>query len=162
VSNGPLLELEVGGKGPGETIETTSETVDWTLSVYSALPFDKVEIFVNGTVALTFEGNPVVGHKSYQGTVDVPSGGWITARVTGANTGWPAMESHLFAESSPIWFRAVGSTDPTAARQSAEVLLRALNVAAKNVREGYGNVPIPQLLGHFERARDRLRAMTRN
>ena len=130
------------------------------LSVYSALPFDKVEIFVNGRVAQTFKGKTAAGHRRYEGSVEVPSGGWVTTRVTGTNTGWPALDSYLFAESSPVWLETVGSTDSVAARQSAEKLLEALDVAEKNVREGYGNAPIPRLLGHFQKARDRLRAVS--
>jgi TolB protein len=159
VSNGPMLEFAVDGRGPGEIIENGDKAARWTLSVYSALPVDHVEIFVNGKVVQTLDGNPVAGHKVYEGSVDVPSGGWISARVTGTNTGWPALDSYLFAESSPVWFSAVGSTDPDVARESAETLLGALDVAEKNVKKGYGNAPIPKILEHFDKARGHLRAM---
>jgi TolB protein len=160
VSNGPMLEFAVDGRGPGQVVDSGDDAVSWTLSVYSALPFDHVEIFVNGEVVQTFDGNSIAGHKAYEGSVDVPSGGWITARVTGTNTGWPALDSYLFAESSPVWFNAVGSTDPEVARESAETLLVALDTAEKDVKKGYGNAPIPKILGHFDKARERLQAMT--
>jgi TolB protein len=160
VSNGPMMEFEVGGKGPGQIIQKRGDAVDWTLSVHSALPFDRVEIFINGEVVQTLDGNPGAGHKRYEGSVDLPSGGWITARITGKNAGWPALDSYLFAESSPVWFEAVGSTDPQAARQSAETLLAALDTSEKNLKKGYGTFPIPKLLAHFEKARDRLQTMT--
>ena len=39
-------------------------------------------------------------------------------------------------------------------------LLAALDASEKSLKKGYGNVPIPKLFAHFEKARDRLQAMT--
>jgi TolB protein len=159
VSNGPLLEFEVQGKGPGEAVDASAGTVTWSANVHSALPFERLEIFVNGSVVDTLEGNAVSGSKTYQGSLRVPAGGWVTARVLGDNAGWPALDSYLFAESSPVWFGEVGSTDPVAASQSAQNLLMLLDVAEKNLKAGYGNAPIPNLLEHFGNARARLEAI---
>ena len=159
VSNGPMLEFTVEGKGPGDAVEPGDGTVNWSASVHSALPFERLEIYVNGKVVETLEGNAQAGSKNYQGTFQVPEGGWVTARVTGDNPGWPAMDSYLFAESSPVWFVEVGSTDPVAASQSAKNLLMLLDVAETNLKAGYGNAPIPNLLEHFGKARARLQAL---
>jgi len=159
VSNGPMLEFTVAGAEPGQVVKDSRGSADWSLNVHSALPFDSVEIFVNGTVVQALEGNPEAGSKTYQGSIDIPAGGWITARVLGTNTGWPAMDSYLYAETSPVWFGQIGSTDPAALRQSAQDLLMVLEVAEKNLRAGYGNTPIPNLLAHFEQARARLRTL---
>jgi TolB protein len=160
VSNGPMLEFEVDGQGPGEAIDSNNDTVNWTANVHSALPFDSVEIYVNGTVVETLEGSSQAGSKNYQGSLQVPDGGWVTVRVLGENPGWPAMDSYLYAESSPVWFGEVGSTDPSAARQSAQNLLMILEVAEKKLRAGYGNAPIPKLLEHFDNARTRLQVLS--
>jgi TolB protein len=161
VSNGPMLEFKANGKGPGEVIESGDGTVNWTVNVHSALPFDSLEIFLNGTIVQTFEGNRLPGSKNYQGSIEIPVGGWMTARVLGENTGWPAMDSYLFAESSPVWFDKVGSMDPAAARLSAQNLLMVLEVAEKNLKAGYGNAPIPNLLEHFGKAKTRLQALAK-
>lgn len=160
VSNGPMIEFQAGGKEPGEAIQPTSPRASWTLSVHSPLPWDSVQIFVNGTAVQTLDGSVQAGSKRYEGRVDVPAGGWITARVLGANTGWPAMDSYLFAESSPVWFGQVGSTDPAAAREAARKLSMVLDASEQKLREGYGEIPIPNLLEHFARARGRLEART--
>jgi hypothetical protein len=94
--------------------------------------------------------------------VRAPKGGWITARVLGEQSGWPALEGHLFAESSPVWFFATGSTDPTAAKRSAENLLRVLDATELGIKAGYGTAPIPNILGQFARAREKLQAMAQN
>jgi TolB protein len=159
VSTGPMLEFEVGGMEPGQVTMSDEDIVSWTLSVHSALPYDRVQIFVNGTAIQTLEGSPEAGSRHYEGSVTVPPGGWITARVLGRNSGWPALDSYLYAETSPVWFGAVGSTDPDALHGSAETLLMVLDVSEAALREGYGEAPIPDLLEHFAQARSRLRTM---
>jgi TolB protein len=156
VSTGPMLEFEVAGQSPGGVVNAGSGSVNWTATVHSALPFARLEIFVNGEVVETLDGNAQAGSKDYQGTLQVPEGGWVTARVTGENPGWPALNSYLFAESSPVWFGEVGSTDSAAARRSARNLLMLLDVAEEDLKAGYGNAPIPNLLAHFGEARARL------
>jgi TolB protein len=156
VTNGPLLEFEVAGREPGQAVGSAGDSLDWTLSVHSALPWESVQIFVNGLVVQRLDGSSEHGSKRYAGSVEVPAGGWMTARVLGGNTGWPAMDSYLFAETSPVWFGKVGSTDPAAARRSAGNLLMVLDASERKLREGYGDLPIPELLGHFAQARARL------
>ena len=161
VSTGPMLEFSVGGQGPGAAVDAGSGSVNWIATVHSALPFERLEIFVNGDVVETLEGNARAGSKRYQGTLQVPQGGWVTARVLGENPGWPALNSYLFAETSPVWFGEIGSTDAVAARQSAQNLLMLLDVAEENLKAGYGNTPIPNLLGHFGKARARLEELAK-
>lgn len=159
-SNGPMLEFEVNGKGPGHAVERSDGSVTWNLKVHSALPLDRLEIFVNGVVADQQEGLARAGTKSYTGTLAVPAGGWITARVLGPDGGWPGMDSYLFAETSPVWFGQVGSTDPEAVRRAASTLLLVLDESEKKLKEGYGDNPIPTLLEHFRKARAQLTKIT--
>ena len=161
VSTGPMLEFAVEGKGPGDAVSASGGSVNWTATVHSALPYERLEIFVNGEVVATLAGNTQAGSNDYTGTLQVPAGGWVTARVTGDNTGWPALNTILFAESSPVWFGEVGSIDAAAASRSAERLLMLLDVAEEDLKAGYGNAPIPNLLGHFGKARARLEELAR-
>jgi len=160
VSTGPMLEFTVAGQEPGGTVTGAGASVPWRLAVHSALPYERVEIFINGTVVATLAGQQAAGSASYSGTVEVPAGGWVTARVSAEQARWPAMSGTLYAESSPIWFGAIGSTDPVSAGNSAAQLLMALDVAGVRMRAGYGDAPIPKLLAHFASARDRLVRLT--
>lgn len=159
VSTGPLLEFEVGGKEPGQVITERDKKVKWELNTHSALPFKKVEIFINGQVVWSKKGNDVPGSKTYKGTIILPVGGWVTARVHGGEVNWPSMNRYTFAETSPVWIGSVGSTEPTVIKQSAQDLLKALDVSEKRLRDGYGDTPIPNLLDHFERARRKLNGL---
>jgi TolB protein len=161
VSTGPMIDFQVNGKRPGEAVEPADGTVDWTLDVHSALPYDSVEIYVNGAVVERLEGQDKSGSSSHRGTVQVPAGGWISARVLGESTGWPALGSYLFAQSSPVWLGEVGSTDPEAARAAAGKLLLVLENSENELKRGYGNAPIPKLLEHFGKARKRLESIAR-
>jgi len=161
VSNGPMLEFSVDGREPGGSIQTEAQQASWKLKVHSALPVDSVQIFINGTAVETLEGHPEPGTKMYEGSVDVPQGGWVTARVLGENTGWPAMDSYLYAETSPVWFGTVGSVDSTAAKEAARNLLMVLSISEQRLKEGYGDTEIPNLLGHFLEAREKLEEIIR-
>lgn len=123
------------------------------------LPLDSLEIFVNGTVVDKQTGLSQPGSKRYTGTINAPPGGWVTARVLGPDGGWPGLDSYQFAETSPVWFGQVGSTDPDAVRQSARQLLLVLDEAEKELKNGYGDHPIPKLLAHFQKARVQLEEM---
>lgn len=156
VTNGPLLEFAAGGAQPGEAFAPEDGSAAWSLTVHSALPFDGVQLFVNGSLAAELEGRAEPGSHRYSGELALPEGGWITARVLGAEVRWPAMDSYLYAETSPVWIEEIGSTDPAVARQSAGLLLHALDAAEQKLRGGYGAAPIPKLLEHFARARAEL------
>ena len=49
VSNGPLLEFQVNGRGPGATVNTTG-ALRISASAISRLPFGRIEILYNGEV----------------------------------------------------------------------------------------------------------------
>ena len=155
-SNGPMLEFELGEALPGDVVEDSNEPVEWQLTVHSALPIEQLELFVNGRVVDTLDGMDAPGSKTYTGSLQLPEGGWVTARVLGENTGWPALDSYLFAETSPIWVNQAGSTVPEARQAAAGMLLMVLDNAQDRLEIGYGRNRIPKLKAHFEAARNRL------
>lgn len=156
VTNGPQIVFSVDGKEVGQVVSSENKKVNWSLQVYSPVAYESVEIFVNGDLVWTKKNKKGKNNQSYSGSVQVPSGGWITARVSGGESEWPMMDSYPFAESSPIWFGAKGSTMPVSKTESAKKLLNALNVSEQRLKDGYGENPIPNLLGHFDKARQKL------
>jgi TolB protein len=157
-TNGPMLDLRVRGAGPGEVVAASGGETPWTLVVRSAVPFEQVDVLVNGEVAWTGGGMSSPGERTFSGTLRLPAGGWIAARaVGGAIDGWPAMDSYAFGHTSPVWIGAVGSTEPAAERAAAADLLRALDVAEASMVEAYGDREIPVLRARFAEARAALR-----
>jgi TolB protein len=161
VTNGPLLQFTAGGIEPGGVVNPSDASTTWEVHVASAVPFERVEVLVNGKVVWSGDGLTTPGAETYRGTVSAPAGGWIAARVHGGVTGWPAMDSYPFAHTAPVWFGSVGSTDSATARGAASDLLMALNVAESRIKQVYGVVATPVLLGRIAAARHKLEALVR-
>jgi TolB protein len=162
VTNGPLLRFRVADHEPGDALNVSaSAALPWTLEVASAVPFEQVEILVNGSVVWTGAGLKQPGAQTHRGTLTAPAGGWVAARVRGGVTEWPAMDSYPFAHTAPVWFGAAGSTDPAAASAAAKELLAALAVAERRITQSYDGTETPQLLGRINAARQKLVAMVR-
>jgi TolB protein len=152
VSTGPLLELAAGGVGPGGVV--AGGRAAWTLNVHSAVPYDHVEVLVNGLVIWRGDGADEAGSRSFSGTLELPAGGWLAARVYGEGEApWPAMNTIAFAHTAPVWIGHVGSVDDAAARTAAAELLGALAVARQRLDAGYGDAAIPGVRARFDRAR---------
>lgn len=161
VTNGPLVRFTVDGVEPGGVIEPSPTTKSWSLTVASALPFERADVLVNGEVVWSEQGLTEPGTRTYRGSLKAPSGGWVAARVHGGQTSWPAMDSYPFAHTAALWFGSVGSTESAAARRAAMDLLAVLDVAESRVKEAYKDTPAPTILGRLEAARQKLAAFTR-
>ncbi len=157
VSTGPQLEFTVNEKEVGEVIPSDTKKAKWKLDVHSPIPFEKVEIYVNGEVVWQKTKTSSDNNETFKGVIDIPVGGWITARVSGSASSWPVLNSSLFAETSPIWFGSKGSTSVKSKIESATKLLNTLNASEKRIKEGYGENPIPNILDHFAKARSVLK-----
>ena len=161
VTTGPLLEFTIEGNEPGQVIENGLRKSKWNLNVHSALPYESVELFVNGTVVWSTKGDEAAGSRTYKGSINLPHGGWVTARVHGGEVAWPSLNSYTFAETSPVWIGSVGSVDPNASKESAKKLLEVMKGSKERLMEGYGDAPIPNLLDHFQKAREKLEAISK-
>ncbi len=81
VTNGPLLLLTVGGQGPGATIEgAAGQRLPVRVEAKSAVPFDRLELLVNGTIVAAKEaaGSRLSAVVETEWVVDEPA--WLAAR----------------------------------------------------------------------------------
>jgi TolB protein len=157
VTNGPMVKFSVGDAEAGGSINAApGQAIEWKLDAWAALPVETVEILVNGQVAWSGKGLEAAGHKTFNGRINAPRGGWIAARVYGGATKWPVMDSYPFAHTAPIWFGRVGSFERDAARRAAQDLLRWMDVAEKRLNEGYAGASVAQLQRRFADARRNL------
>jgi TolB protein len=155
VSNGPQILFTVDGKEVGDVVTSYEKNVKWELTVHSPVEYDLVEIFLNGEVVWSKKGHNGVS-KTYTGNIEIPQGGWVTARVSGGKSEWPMMDSYVYAESSPVWFKERGSTDYNSKVSAAEKLLKILDASEKALLEGYSEDEIPKLKAHFANAKVKL------
>ena len=159
VTNGPLIKFTVGGAEAGGTVNAkVNQTIEWKLEAVSIAPVEKVEILVNGKVVWNSQGLSEAGSKIFNGKINAPDGGWIAARIYGGATKPPMSDSYPFAHTAPIWFNRVGSFEQTAAKASAQDLLRWMNVADKRLERGYSGANASNLKKRFAEARRILEA----
>jgi hypothetical protein len=102
VSNGPLLELEVNGKGPGASIawEGSSSKAEGIATVTFHRPIEKLEIVVNGEVAAVRGGNGTEVTLSLPFAVPLSGSSWIAARARAKSE---EGEPELLAHTNPVY-----------------------------------------------------------
>jgi TolB protein len=110
-TTGPLLFLEVEGKGPGEEIAIAGAgrtELQVKANAVSIAPLERLEIIVNGRVAATSKpADPL--QAAFTGTVAIPHGGWIAARAVGPASRYVS-DSYAFAQTTPVYIVRDGKT----------------------------------------------------
>ena len=150
VSNGPLLELSVNGKEPGQSFET-SGALQISAKAVSRLPFERIEIVCNGAVVA--EQSAVEQREArLEREIITNAGGWIAARVSGGSkthAGYP-----VFAHTSPVYYRIPGVFSRKAA--SAGEFVDEIEESIRFVRKNYrfaSEADRALALGRFEQGR---------
>jgi TolB protein len=104
MSTGPLLFLDVEGREPGDEIAVAANappTMHVKAEATSIAPMDSLQIIVNGDVAQTIAATDRA-HVRFDGSIAVPQGGWIAARVLGPGSKYIG-DDYAFAHTSPIY-----------------------------------------------------------
>jgi TolB protein len=103
-STGPLLFLDVNGHRPGDEIAATgagATGVRVKAEALSITPLDSLQIIVNGEVAQTVPARDKA-RIAFDGTIAMPDGGWIAARVLGPHSKYIG-DDYAFAHTSPVY-----------------------------------------------------------
>lgn len=103
-STGPLLWLNVAGKGMGDELALVAgapATVRVRARTLSVAPVSRLEIIVNGKVAATVAAKDST-RLTFDGEVAIPEGGWIAVRTVGPPSHYVG-DSYAFAQSSPVY-----------------------------------------------------------
>jgi TolB protein len=104
-TTGPLLFLEVEGKGPGDEITLAASDrseLQVRAEAVSIAPMEKLEIIVNGHVVAGAGASASRNELAFSGRVALPDGGWVAARVIGPSSRYIS-DSHAFAQTSPVY-----------------------------------------------------------
>ena len=115
VTNGPLLEFDVDGHGPGEVVAFQgTKTVRVHATARSILPFTTLEIVMNGRpvahkLRLVQANPPVDGVYTLEteGTVRLEQSSWLAARALADPDITPRLlprESSVFSHTNPVYF----------------------------------------------------------
>ena len=104
MSTGPLLFLTVDGREPGDEIRLTPdgpESVRVTAEAIAMTPMDSLQIVVNGRIARTVAATDR-SRIVFDGPVEIPQGGWVTARVLGPHSKYIG-DDYAFAHTGPVY-----------------------------------------------------------
>ena len=141
VTNGPIPQLTIAGKGPGDTCQLKEQgTVRAHVNVESYTPFHRVDLIVNGKVVnsrKTSENAEANGFRLSRYHVDVPitRSSWVAVRVHGPDH--PAIfDGPAWAHTSPVYVSL--QQQPIVHREDAEYFVdwigRLLRVVATRDR----------------------------
>lgn len=114
VTNGPFLSAMVNDKLPGSVIAPLDgKPIEIRASADSLVPFERLEIVVNGSVVMSRAPTPKKENPDChvaENTVecDLPEGGWIAARCIGAAKSMLDLRSPVLAHTSPVFVRIPG------------------------------------------------------
>ncbi len=132
VTNGPLVELSVGGMLPGETVHVPAGggLVQVQVRVRSIVPLQKVTLYFNGQL---FEDIPLGDDRKtvdMRKMVQVARSGWYHLRAEGApENRFPLDTSYPQGFTNPVWVNVGGQ--PVRDRASAEYSLRWIDKLQK-------------------------------
>lgn len=109
-TNGPLLELDVDGRGMGDEIERGGPArLPVRARAVSAVPMERLVVLVNGEVWREATGDPGADPAAgspfeleIAGELDLDDSAWVAVRAEGPRSVWTT-DSSLFAHSTPVY-----------------------------------------------------------
>jgi len=150
ITNGPLLDFTVNGRGPGEEVPA-EKPVRVAARALSRLPFERLEIVRDGEVIAeqaAANGREAVIEREIQ----VERSGWIAARVAAraiTHGGYI-----VFAHTGPVYLRVKGV--PARRKEAAARLAREIEESIAFIRKNYrfaGEADLAIAIGRFEQGR---------
>jgi hypothetical protein len=150
VSNGPLIELSVNGRGPGSVLQT-SEPLKVSARVISRLPFDSLEIVQEGEVVA--EQAAIQGKEAkLEREIPVERSGWLAARVSSR---FKTHAGHtVFAHTGPIYYQVANT--PARRAHAAGAFVDEIEQSVRFIRKSYrfaNDADKAIAVGRFEQAR---------
>lgn len=122
VTNGPVLELTVNGKGLADVLDLGGPAeVRVKAKASSQYPLDRVEVLYNGKVALS--GSPDRGKETTEldQSLRLDRSGWLALRVYGRAV--PDVKGeYVYAHTSPVYVRVAGR--PAGSAEDARYFLQ--------------------------------------
>jgi hypothetical protein len=145
VTNAPLLEFTLNGRGIGEVIRLSPDSRRLTarISLRSNTPIDHLEIIGNGKVVATIalSGNRMTATDTV--TIPVTRSGWFVLRAYSDRAMMPVLDLYPFGSTSPIYVQL--GEQPVRSSEDAAFFLRWLDRVEATTRSTTAwNLPAEQ------------------
>jgi TolB protein len=163
VTNGPIPTLEVNGKGPGESCDlAVAGNVRIAVTVESYVPFNKIEVIVNGEVAAHDDSSgdsPGLRVRRLDFELPIERSSWIALRVRGPES--PIVfDGPVWAHTNPVYVSIAGQR--ITSRQDAEYFVEWIEqlLRAVDARNRFASVENRrQVESLFRRAQNEFRKL---
>jgi TolB protein len=132
VSTGPIVELTVNGRLPGETVAVPASGADVEIAarVRSITPLEAVTLVFNGDVVEKIPMSANTKSADFKKTVRVTRSGWYHLRAEGSpSQRYPLDTTFAQAFTNPVWI-SVGDR-PVRSRAAAEYCLKWIDLLQK-------------------------------
>jgi len=150
VTNGPLLELTVNGRGPGEVVRAGSR-VKVVARALSRVPFERLELVHDGAVIA--ERLATANREArLEAVVPVERSGWMAVRI-GAGTHKTDTGYTPFAHTTPVYLEVKGK--PQLRAEAARGFALEIERSCEFIRKSYRfakDADQAMALGRFEEA----------
>ena len=102
---GPLLDLQIEGRHPGDVIELPrgGGTLAVEVEAETMVAVDEIQVVVNGKVVARQKPQPGALTTVLRAQITVPDSAWIAARCTSSLQGWALSPRHVAAHTSPVY-----------------------------------------------------------
>ena len=150
ISNGPLLQFEVNGQGPGSVVKSAGP-LKVSARALSRVPFERLEIVADGEVVAS-QAAVDRQEAKLEREIQAAGSGWIAARVAGTTTtrrGYP-----VYAHTNPVYVQTGAA--PRRRAEAARALIEQIDGATSFIRKNYrfaSDADQAIALGRFEQGK---------
>jgi len=108
-TNGPLLELTLGGQRVGDELkfETGPAAVPFTAKLRSVVPVDHLEVVCNGKIVQSLL-KQAADTADFHGEIRLAESGWCVLRAWSEKAEYPVMDAYAYATTSPVYVTIAG------------------------------------------------------
>jgi hypothetical protein len=153
-TNGPLLEFSVNGHGPGSRLYfDKKQAVQYSGSLRSMVPLDKLELVMNGVVLREIPMNADRMSADFSANIDIAESAWLLLRASAAGPHRDVFDMYPYATTSPVYidFEGRGVRSPGDADYFLAWIARVRESAEKHA--GYNSDAERQrVLDHIDAA----------
>jgi hypothetical protein len=154
VSNGPMLQLTIDGKGLGESVKLGgAQKLRVKASARSQYPLARVELIHNGQVAALLPLAKDALSAALDREIEVKKSGWFALRASGPAHA-DSVVGAVYAHTAPIYIEVAGSAPRS--RDDALFFLTWIDDLAVMLR-ARARIPDAQLRQHVENQLDAAR-----
>lgn len=155
-TNGPLLEFSVNGHGPGSRLSLDEkQTIQYSGSLRSMVPLDKLELVMNGVVLREIPLNADGMSADFSASVEIAQSAWLLLRASAAGPHRDVFDMYPYATTSPVYidFQRSGVRSRKDADYFLAWIARVRESAEKHA--GYNSAAERQrVLDHIDAARE--------